>query len=425
MKKSDRILTMPNLQRASRSSIVHQWVLACALLLSFFAGPTSANPNISTPTFPKSRLWHAPVEIEDGWKLQQHRVTGHWRLLDDANIRRAWGTRQHCRSVFDRKYGDLDEYERQQAQATPEPNLPLPTLGGMQFWLDYRMRRDWRLQKNILTGHWRLLDPLGIRHAWGKQAAVEAVWEKRVEPKIAAQPTPDMVVIFLHGILLSQDSWFIMRRHLEQEAEARGIDLEFATVNYPSTQFTNEESASGIASLVSHLPPEVPLSFVCHSMGGILALTYFKQREHPLDEAPNRIERIFFLGTPLGGAHMADLLQDFWIYEMVFGPAGQQLRTVEVEVEPRELPANIETIAIAGSKPPDGFSPFIPGDDDGTVEIGSVLENDADFKYTVPYLHSFMKHGTETLNIVKRHLFGEMVEVDDLNEAAPPAATDK
>ena len=35
------------------------------------------------------RWWH-------GWRLQHNHFTGHWRLLDGRNIRRAWGSREAC-----------------------------------------------------------------------------------------------------------------------------------------------------------------------------------------------------------------------------------------------------------------------------------------------------------------------------------------
>ena len=41
------------------------------------------------------------------------------------------------------------------------PNLPLPTLGGMQFWGDVTHRAGWRVQRHVVTGHHRLLDELG------------------------------------------------------------------------------------------------------------------------------------------------------------------------------------------------------------------------------------------------------------------------
>ncbi|MGQ9575532.1 MAG: hypothetical protein ACUVUC_09450 [Thermoguttaceae bacterium] len=33
----------------------------------------------------------------------------------------------------------------------------MPTLGGKQFWADELLFHQWRIQRNVLTGHCRLL----------------------------------------------------------------------------------------------------------------------------------------------------------------------------------------------------------------------------------------------------------------------------
>jgi hypothetical protein len=47
------------------------------------------------------------------------------------------------------------------------PNVKMPTLGGTFFWEDLAEIEGWRMQRNIVTGHWRLLDPHNVRCAWG------------------------------------------------------------------------------------------------------------------------------------------------------------------------------------------------------------------------------------------------------------------
>src|SRR5688572_13059811 len=52
-------------------------------------------------------------------------------------------------------------------------NVNLPTLGGKQFWGDELLFPRWRIQRNVLTGHFRLLDEDNVRHAWGSFAACQ------------------------------------------------------------------------------------------------------------------------------------------------------------------------------------------------------------------------------------------------------------
>ncbi|ANS76121.1 hypothetical protein AWM70_17295 [Paenibacillus yonginensis] len=47
------------------------------------------------------------------------------------------------------------------------PNIPTKTLGGNVFWETVLQRRGWKLQRNVFTEHFRILDPRQIRQAWG------------------------------------------------------------------------------------------------------------------------------------------------------------------------------------------------------------------------------------------------------------------
>src|SRR3989304_9434008 len=54
----------------------------------------------------------------------------------------------------------------------------LPTLGGKQFWADELFFHKWRIQRNVFTGHYRLLDENNRRHAWGTFDQCREILEK-------------------------------------------------------------------------------------------------------------------------------------------------------------------------------------------------------------------------------------------------------
>jgi pimeloyl-ACP methyl ester carboxylesterase len=58
--------------------------------------------NVPWPTLGGKQIW-ADLFIHGGWRIQSNVYTGHCRLLDRNNIRRCWGTYEHCRTVFDRQ----------------------------------------------------------------------------------------------------------------------------------------------------------------------------------------------------------------------------------------------------------------------------------------------------------------------------------
>lgn len=58
------------------------------------------------------------------------------------------------------------------------PNVESSTMGGKVFWDTITSYDGWRLQKNKLTGHCRLLDPNDIRKAWGAYSAMTDAFEQ-------------------------------------------------------------------------------------------------------------------------------------------------------------------------------------------------------------------------------------------------------
>jgi pimeloyl-ACP methyl ester carboxylesterase len=60
---------------------------------------TKLNANFEWPTLGGNQYW-SDVKILDGWKLQRHATTGHYRLIDNHDIRQAWGTLEQCQHAL-------------------------------------------------------------------------------------------------------------------------------------------------------------------------------------------------------------------------------------------------------------------------------------------------------------------------------------
>jgi len=75
------------------------WI-ACALLVGHSCGlaytqEANSNYNPETKTFGGTQFW-TDVRIEGGWRVQHNTYFGHYRLLDDSNVRKAWGDQKQC-----------------------------------------------------------------------------------------------------------------------------------------------------------------------------------------------------------------------------------------------------------------------------------------------------------------------------------------
>lgn len=56
---------------------------------------SSSNFNLETSTFGGIQFW-TDIHIAGGWRIQQNTYTNHYRLLNDANVRKAWGSEKAC-----------------------------------------------------------------------------------------------------------------------------------------------------------------------------------------------------------------------------------------------------------------------------------------------------------------------------------------
>lgn len=58
-------------------------------------------PNLPIKTLGGKQFW-TDFAWADGWRMQQNAITGHWRVLDPKNVRRAWGNRPACEAVIEK-----------------------------------------------------------------------------------------------------------------------------------------------------------------------------------------------------------------------------------------------------------------------------------------------------------------------------------
>lgn len=58
------------------------------------------------------------------------------------------------------------------------PNINFPTMGGSVFWNNLAEVNGWRVQRNNITGHCRILDADDVRRAWGGEDAIIDLFNK-------------------------------------------------------------------------------------------------------------------------------------------------------------------------------------------------------------------------------------------------------
>jgi len=265
--------------------------------------------------------------------------------------------------------------------------FPVPTLGGKQFWGDEYFDHQYRIQRNALDGQCRLLDDQDLRHASGTYQECRAALDQ-IHRRQHWQPMRGTAVLLLHGL---------GRNRATMEPLASSLRKETAwwvfNIGYPSTRREIAEHARVFAKILESLPEIEQIHIVAHSMGNIVVRYYLgdcaaagsNRRVDP------RIRRMVMLGPPNHGAMLATLLGENEAFELLLGKPGQQLGREWSQLEPKLDIPRFEFAVIAGGKGDgQGFSPILPGDDDGLVPVHSTrLVGARDF-LVLPVFHTFL-----------------------------------
>lgn len=272
-------------------------------------------------------------------------------------------------------------------------NVTVPTFGGKQIWSDEFVHAQWRIQRNVLTRHHRLLDAGNVRRAWGSYDACRVCFERERVVRRLGHGSRHAVVL-LHGMGRSRAAFKGLARTL------RADGFEPVAVGYPSTRRPVREHAAQVARVLDRSAGFERVSFVTHSMGGLVA------RELLALKAPwrkrIRAGRLVMLGPPNQGAYLADRLEQLLPYRLLAGKGGRDL--VTKRVQRMHVPKIPFAIIAGGRGDGKGYNPLIEGDDDGVVAVETTKLRGATDFLRVPTIHTLLMRNEQSIAAIRRFL---------------------
>ena len=192
-------------------------------------------------------------------------------------------------------------------------------------------------------------------------------------------------VILLHGIGHSMINMIFLEKFLKKHG------YKTCNITYPSlkhdiktlSQWLHDKLKEKQVWQTAH-----KVHFVTHSMGGLVSGFYLQDFKNNIPS--EKLGRVVMLGAPHGGSEVADGLQDFWLYKLVFGPAGQDLTTHARKND--QIQPDYELGIIAGTQ--NWLYPlgkiFINQPHDGCVSVESTKLDGMKDHIILPVLHGIM-----------------------------------
>ena len=287
---------------------------------------------------------------------------------------------------------------------------PKPTLGGSQFWGDVHVFHDWRIQQRVGEERYRLLSPKEFCHADGTFGQCRAKLEQ-IKLGENLGPMRGRAVIILHGLAATRWTMRLLAEHLEDDGHYTIVNVE-----YPSTRQTMADHASSLARVVEGLPEVQQLNFVGHSMGNIVIRHYLADIQKKYGRQDPRLGRVVMIAPPNHGSLTATRWSDNSAFKAVLGRPGRQLGADWSWLESDLIAPPCQFGIVSGGRGKSGFSPFLPGDDDGRIRVETTkLVGARDF-VLVPNIHEFIGNDPRTFGYVLKFLNeGHFVAADQRN----------
>lgn len=297
-----------------------------------------------------------------------------------------------------------------------EPSAAASTWGGMQFWTDHFVHDQWRIQQNVLTGHFRLLDDRDRRRDSGTFDHCYAAF-CRLRDELQLPALKPQVVITIHGLGRTRSSMDGIGKYLADDGSFGWVNM-----GYASTRASVTDHAAALDHIVSRLHGVREVHFVAHSLGNLVVRRYLADlsaRKAPPRDYP-RIGRIVMLAPPNQGAAVARQLQDNVLFEWVLGEGGEQLSRNWADLEQQlAIPeGQFGIIAASVGRTGEG-NPALPGPDDLLVRVAETRLPGAHDFLLVKAPHTFLMDTQEVRAATLRFLQHGYFVADEQRQPIP------
>lgn len=280
-------------------------------------------------------------------------------------------------------------------------NVKFKTFGGMQFWTDLVHFHHWRIQRNVMTGHFRLVDENNVRHAWGNFEHCEQKL-KSIAIEKNMPPMRGTVVIMLHGMGRTRSSLSSMGNLIHEQT-----GFTIVNMGYASMRGGLDDHADALHNVICRMPEVEQIHFVCHSLGNIVVRRYLQKYPDPQTGIPGdpRINRMVMLGPPNMGSALAKLASKTGVFQLATGESGRTLASDWSNVDQHLATPPFEFGILAGSTENSWIkNAMLKGDSDLFVTVEETMLPGATDHQVIDGYHGFMMSDKKVQGYVAQFL---------------------
>jgi pimeloyl-ACP methyl ester carboxylesterase len=199
-------------------------------------------------------------------------------------------------------------------------------------------------------------------------------------------------IVLVHGLARSRFDMILLAPRLS----ARFPNSQVHVFEYPSRRLTIQQASEKLGEFVHHTCKGGPVSFVGHSLGGIVvrALDASGRATIPL-------ARLVTLGSPHHGAVIAKQLSKFRAPRAIFGPVLHELGHLDLPEHPFQLSVGC---LIGATNTRFGWFPVFGEDNDGVVCAREARLTGAFDHHSLVMLHAWFPFSARVAELTARFL---------------------
>lgn len=199
----------------------------------------------------------------------------------------------------------------------------------------------------------------------------------------------DKVIVLVHGFIKNAKDMRSLVSYLKQDYD------DIVAVDLPTTFVSMDVAVSKLCQIIQNIPKTKSITFIAHSMGGILVCKCIDKLQ--LDN----IDKCVFIATPFAGSKVADFGDRIPFYSRILKPNKELKVTYDYLEICNKVAAMVPIGLIAGNK----HSKFnllakfcLKNDHDGLVEVASVFAVNSADRIVLYKNHCKIHHDDETLS---------------------------